>query len=50
MISIHYMTSSSPVRTSEVGEAQDSNALISGHDKKSAAKGEIGSQTMSLIK
>lgn len=50
MISIHYMTPSSPVRPSEVGEAQGSNAFISGHDKKSAAKEGIGSQPMSLIK
>lgn len=34
MISIHSMTPSSPARSTEDGKIQDSNAFISGHDKK----------------
>lgn len=34
MISIHYMTPSSPARTTEDAEAQESNAVINVHDKK----------------
>lgn len=39
-----------PARISEDGKAQDRNAFISGHHKKSAAKAGIGNQPMSLIK
>lgn len=34
MISIHSMTLSSAARSTEDGKIQDSNAFISGHDKK----------------
>lgn len=34
MICIHYITPSNPAKTNEDGEAQDSNAIISVHDKK----------------